>query len=78
MFGHGKWTPFILDVHFFLLIFSICGVGKNVDHRHTPRIPAVNIFSALNLNKFTKNLKIELYVWAMFHGDSSLIVQNGE
>jgi hypothetical protein len=46
----------------FLLIFSTPALEKNVDPRNTPCIPEVNFFSALDLNKFSKNLKIEYNV----------------
>jgi hypothetical protein len=46
----------------FLLIFPTPALEKNFDPQNTPCIPAVNFFSALDLNKFPKNLNIELYV----------------
>jgi hypothetical protein len=44
----------------FLLIFPTPVLEKKFDPRKTPSIPAVNFFSALDLNKFSKNLKIKL------------------
>ena len=45
----------------FLLIFPTPALEKKFDPRNTPCIPAVNFFSALDLNKFPKNLKIECH-----------------
>jgi hypothetical protein len=44
----------------FLLISPTPALRKKIDPRNTPCIPAVIFFSALDLNKFPKNLKIEL------------------
>ncbi len=51
----------------FLLICPIPALEKTIDPRNTACMPAVKIFSALDLNKFSKTLNIKFQTSLQVH-----------